>query len=94
MGFLQIYRILELLAWVERGDPGGWDLYRLAGLGIPAGPLFAHLDFKCPETHQLHIVPGAQSHGDGRQRGVHCGGAVLFGELGLIPDPVGQFTFV
>lgn len=82
------------LAGLEGGNLGSSDGDGLLGAGIQAGTLGAVLHLERAKAHQLHLLLGLQTLGDGGQSGVDSSLGSLLGQTGLLGDGIDQFGFI
>ena len=59
-----------------------------------AGTLGAMLHLERAEAHQLHLLVGLQTLGNGGQGGVDSSLGSLLGQAGLLGDGIDQFGFI
>ena len=86
--------VLQSLAGLEHGPPGGGHLDDLQGLGVAAltgSPLTA---LEGAKAHQLNLLTAHQSVGEGVQLGGDSLLAVLLGHTGFFYHGGNQFSFV
>ena len=86
--------VLQSLAGLEAGHPGGGNLDGFLGVGVAADPRFPIFGFKDAKAGNLHLFSLDQSGGDGVNGGVQNPLGILFGQAGAFGTGGDQFGFI
>ncbi len=84
-----VYKRSQVLAGPKKRHPFGWNMDRIAGLGITAHARTAVPHPEAPETAQLDLVPPTQGFDDTGEEHVDNMFRLLLGQMQLSRDPRG-----
>src|SRR5215469_18465146 len=79
--FARVHQVPQLLAWLEEGNPFGWNSYCGSGLRIPSGARVALPRAEAPKATDLHLIVGFQCTDNGFEQRVDNYLTVTAGEI-------------
>ena len=92
-GSIRVYRVAQLLRWLEEGNPLGRDINLSPGLRVAACAGVALPGSKTPEAANLNLVPGLQGSDDSVEQRIDDDLSVATGEVAYGGDLVYEVGF-